>query len=67
MNLEINIEDEEDADIAKKLAIVGLWCIQWQPVDRPSMNIVVKMLQGEEELSMPPYPFDNVIVFHMKS
>ncbi|KAF3432847.1 hypothetical protein FNV43_RR23949 [Rhamnella rubrinervis] len=57
VDLEIHMEDEKDAEIAKKLEIVGLWCIQWQPVDRPSMSVVVNMLEGEEELAMPPNPF----------
>ncbi|RVW22876.1 Leaf rust 10 disease-resistance locus receptor-like protein kinase-like 1.1-like 2.2 [Vitis vinifera] len=43
----IRIEEEGDVEIAKKLAIVGLSCIQWCPVDRPSMKIVVQMLEGE--------------------
>ncbi|XWS75269.1 hypothetical protein CRYUN_Cryun01aG0071600 [Craigia yunnanensis] len=54
----ISIEDEEHDKIAKKLTIVGLWCIQWYPVDRPSMKAVVQMLEGEaEKLTMPPNPF----------
>jgi hypothetical protein len=40
-------EEEEDAKIAKKLAMAGLWCILWNPVDRPSVKIVVHMLGGE--------------------
>ena len=39
--LHIRIKENKDATIAKKLAIVGLWCIQWYPIDRPSMKIVV--------------------------
>ncbi|KAL2527416.1 Protein kinase superfamily protein [Abeliophyllum distichum] len=35
--LHIRIEEGDDAVILKKLAIVGLWCIQWYPTDRPSM------------------------------
>ena len=53
-DLRIHIGEEGDATIAKKLAIVGLWCIQWHPVDRPSMKVVVHMLEGGEKLSMPP-------------
>ncbi|XVF23395.1 hypothetical protein REPUB_Repub13aG0034200 [Reevesia pubescens] len=56
--LGISIEDEEHYKIAKKLTIVGLWCIQWYPVDRPSMKAVVQMLEGEaENLTMPTNPF----------
>ena len=44
--------------LQKKLAIVGLWCIQWHPVDRPSMKVVVQMVEGEgDKLTMPPNPF----------
>ncbi|XP_040989531.1 rust resistance kinase Lr10-like [Juglans microcarpa x Juglans regia] len=57
-DLRILIEDDEDAKFVKKLAIVGLWCIQWHPVDRPSMKTVVQMLEGErDDLTMPPNPF----------
>ncbi|GMN51703.1 hypothetical protein TIFTF001_020853 [Ficus carica] len=56
-DLRISIEEEGDAKIGKKLAIVGLWCIQWHPISRPTMKVVVQMLEGEEELTMPPNPF----------
>ncbi|XP_030947418.1 rust resistance kinase Lr10-like [Quercus lobata] len=57
-DLQVYVEDNEDAKIAKKLAIVGLWCIQWHPMDRPSMKVVVQMLEGEgDKLTMPPNPF----------
>jgi serine/threonine protein kinase len=56
-DLRFQIEEEGDAKIAKKLAIVGLWCIQWNPVDRPSMKIVVQMLEGKgDNLTKPPNP-----------
>ncbi|XP_015878215.3 rust resistance kinase Lr10 isoform X2 [Ziziphus jujuba] len=58
-DLRIHIEKEEDAKIAKRLAIVGLWCIQWHPVDRPSMKLVVQMLESGESLIMPPNPFGS--------
>ncbi|KAL0282252.1 UNVERIFIED_CONTAM: Rust resistance kinase Lr10 [Sesamum radiatum] len=41
----------------KKMTIVGLWCIQMSPVNRPSMSEVVKMLEnGNENLQIPPRP-----------
>ncbi|XP_015972367.2 rust resistance kinase Lr10-like [Arachis duranensis] len=56
----IPIDDDGDFRIAKKLAIVGLWCIQWHPVHRPSMKSVVQMLEAEEdELKVPPNPFES--------
>ena len=57
----IRIEQEGDAKITKKLAIVGLWCIQWYQVDRPSMKLVVQKLEEEEEkLTIPPNPFSSI-------
>lgn len=57
-DLREHIEVEKYANIAKKLAIVGLSCIQWHPVDRPSMQVVVHMLDGDGgNLSLPSNPF----------
>ncbi|KHN05173.1 Putative receptor-like protein kinase [Glycine soja] len=48
---------EEENKIAKKMIIVSLWCIQLKPSDRPSMNKVVEMLEGDiESLEIPPKP-----------
>ncbi|KAK2639299.1 hypothetical protein Ddye_027094 [Dipteronia dyeriana] len=56
--ISLEIEDDGDEKIAKKLAIVGLWCIQWNPTDRPSMTMVMQMLEGDlKSLEMPPKPF----------
>lgn len=58
--LQLRIVEEGDAAISKKLTIVALWCIQWYPVDRPSMNSVVQMLEGSlENLMVPPNPFGS--------
>ncbi|KAK1281361.1 putative receptor-like protein kinase [Acorus gramineus] len=47
-----------DREIAKKLAIVALWCVQCNPADRPSMTRVIHMIEGDlQSLSMPPNPF----------
>ena len=54
----IHIEGEEDTRVAKKLSVVGLWCIQWHPANRPTMKAVVQMLEGDGgKLVMPPNPF----------
>jgi len=55
-DLRVLIEDDEDAKIAKELAIVELWCIQWHPTNRPSMKVVTQMLGGNK-LTIPPNPF----------
>ncbi|CAG7895410.1 unnamed protein product [Brassica rapa] len=50
----ISIEEE---DIAKKMTLVGLWCIQSSPSNRPPMNKVVEMMEGNvEALEVPPRP-----------
>ncbi|KAJ4822619.1 hypothetical protein Tsubulata_020950, partial [Turnera subulata] len=49
---------EHEKEIVKKMIIVAFWCIQMKPMDRPSMNKVLEMLEGEVELlQMPPKPF----------
>ncbi|XP_068471531.1 rust resistance kinase Lr10-like [Phaseolus vulgaris] len=56
---DVDIKDvtEEENKIAKKMIIVALWCIQLKSNDRPSMNRVVKMLEGDiEDLEIPPKP-----------
>ncbi|KAF7816708.1 LEAF RUST 10 DISEASE-RESISTANCE LOCUS RECEPTOR-LIKE PROTEIN KINASE-like 2.1 [Senna tora] len=56
---DVDIEDatEEEKKMVKKMFITALWCIQLKPRDRPSMNKVVEMLEGEMEgLEMPPRP-----------
>ncbi|XP_031107925.1 rust resistance kinase Lr10-like [Ipomoea triloba] len=58
--IEIEIEKEgSDSKIARKLTIVGLWCIQWYPVDRPSIKVVIQMIEAEEPPSVPPNPFGS--------
>ncbi|KAL7183633.1 hypothetical protein ACSBR2_025926 [Camellia fascicularis] len=57
-DLGIQIEENGDAKIIRKITIVGLWCIQWYPVDRPSMKVVVQMLEGDgDTLIVPHSPF----------
>ncbi|XP_072993959.1 LEAF RUST 10 DISEASE-RESISTANCEUS RECEPTOR-LIKE PROTEIN KINASE-like 2.1 [Typha latifolia] len=47
----------ESDEIVKKMILVGLWCIQTMPGDRPSMSRVVEMLEGSvRDLKMPPKP-----------
>ncbi|KAL1820310.1 hypothetical protein ACET3Z_015179 [Daucus carota] len=57
--LVIQIENEDDSKIARKITIVGLWCIGWHPIDRPSMKVVIQMLEADECPAMPPNPFST--------
>ncbi|CAL4957758.1 unnamed protein product [Urochloa decumbens] len=58
-NLVLNREiAEEEKEKVKQLAIVALWCIQWNPKNRPSMTKVVNMLTGRlQNLQLPPKPY----------
>ncbi|XP_058008460.1 LEAF RUST 10 DISEASE-RESISTANCE LOCUS RECEPTOR-LIKE PROTEIN KINASE-like 2.1 [Hevea brasiliensis] len=52
---EISIEENE---IIRKLTIIGLWCIQIIPSERPSMSKVIEMLKGSiKALNIPPKQF----------
>ncbi|ONI34756.1 hypothetical protein PRUPE_1G496900 [Prunus persica] len=49
---------EEEKEIARKMVLISLWCIQTNPSDRPSMSKVVEMLEGPlHSLQIAPKPF----------
>ncbi|XP_042029777.1 LEAF RUST 10 DISEASE-RESISTANCE LOCUS RECEPTOR-LIKE PROTEIN KINASE-like 2.4 [Salvia splendens] len=49
---------EEEEEVVRKMLMVGFWCTQTAPLDRPSMNKVVDMLQGNlKSIQIPPMPF----------
>ncbi|CAD5182740.1 unnamed protein product [Musa acuminata subsp. malaccensis] len=53
----VDVVVESESKVAEKLAVVGLWCIQMSPDDRPSMHRVVEMLEGSAgDIAMPPRP-----------
>ncbi|KAL1531851.1 LEAF RUST 10 DISEASE-RESISTANCE LOCUS RECEPTOR-LIKE PROTEIN KINASE-like 2.4 [Salvia divinorum] len=51
--------EDECQRVKRNLIIVGLWCIQTIPKDRPSMTRVVEMLEGKviQSLEVPPKPY----------
>ncbi|KAI3683474.1 hypothetical protein L1987_83978 [Smallanthus sonchifolius] len=52
--------DLEALDDFEKLAtymMVGLWCVQENPLMRPTMKKVIQMLEGGTEVTEPPCPF----------
>jgi len=53
--------EEKDIEIAERMLKVALWCVQYSPNDRPLMSTVVKMLEGEIDISSPPFPFHNLV------
>ncbi|XP_065636794.1 PR5-like receptor kinase [Quercus suber] len=49
---------EQEEETTKKMMIVSLWCIQTNPLDRPSMGKVIEMLESTlQSLEFPPMPF----------
>ncbi|RCV24548.1 hypothetical protein SETIT_5G094100v2 [Setaria italica] len=45
----------EDEGIAKKMSVIGLWCIQILPMHRPTIAKVLEMFErGLDDLDMPP-------------
>lgn len=56
--IEMGEATDEERQVVRKMVIIALWCIQMRPSDRPSMNKVIEMLEGNVEgLEMPPKPF----------
>ncbi|KAJ9562052.1 hypothetical protein OSB04_007212 [Centaurea solstitialis] len=52
------VANEDEAELARKMVMVSLWCIQSRPSDRPSISKVVEMLEGSlESLQVPPSRF----------
>ncbi|CAL5210016.1 unnamed protein product [Lathyrus oleraceus] len=52
------IKNEMDEEMVRKMTVVSLWCIQTNPLNRPSMHKVVEMLEANlQVLEMPPKPF----------
>uniref|UniRef100_A0A0D9Y2Y6 Protein kinase domain-containing protein n=1 Tax=Oryza glumipatula TaxID=40148 RepID=A0A0D9Y2Y6_9ORYZ len=56
----------EEEEIAKLMTLVGLWCIQTNPGNRPSISRVIEMLEKNiNELEVPPKPF--LLIMHQTS
>ncbi|KAF8080195.1 hypothetical protein N665_0966s0008 [Sinapis alba] len=56
-----NVITSEEKDISKKMILVGLWCIQSSPSDRPPMNRVIEMMEGSvDALEVPPKPMFQI-------
>ncbi|KAG9450490.1 hypothetical protein H6P81_010455 [Aristolochia fimbriata] len=51
------IATEEEQVNVRKMILVGIWCIQTNPANRPSMSRVLEMLEGNlEAIQVPPKP-----------
>ncbi|XP_073037908.1 LEAF RUST 10 DISEASE-RESISTANCEUS RECEPTOR-LIKE PROTEIN KINASE-like 2.1 isoform X3 [Primulina eburnea] len=50
-------QEDEGNTVKRRLIIIGLWCIQTDPKNRPSIIGVIEMLEAKlESLQLPPKP-----------
>ncbi|KAK8972823.1 hypothetical protein V6N11_057334 [Hibiscus sabdariffa] len=54
--------EEDQRDTGERMVKTALWCVQYRPESRPSMSVVVKMLEGGLEIPAPPNPFAAFLV-----
>ncbi|KAM7497570.1 hypothetical protein LguiA_021984 [Lonicera macranthoides] len=54
--VENDAEALNDMNILERFVMVGLWCIQEDPILRPNMRKVTQMLEGVVEVIPPPCP-----------
>uniref|UniRef100_A0A453L6N7 Serine-threonine/tyrosine-protein kinase catalytic domain-containing protein n=1 Tax=Aegilops tauschii subsp. strangulata TaxID=200361 RepID=A0A453L6N7_AEGTS len=48
----------EHEEIAKKMATIGLWCVQISPASRPTISKVLEMFERNiDQLEIPPKQF----------
>nr|XP_043616793.1 LEAF RUST 10 DISEASE-RESISTANCE LOCUS RECEPTOR-LIKE PROTEIN KINASE-like 2.5 isoform X2 [Erigeron canadensis] len=52
------IVSDEENKMVRKMIIVGLWCIQTNPLNRPTITKVLEMLEDDlASLEIPPKPY----------
>ncbi|KAK7264930.1 hypothetical protein RJT34_32543 [Clitoria ternatea] len=51
--------EASDKNVLENMVKVALWCIQDEPVLRPTMKSVVLMLEGITDIAIPPCPNSN--------
>ncbi|KAG0472282.1 hypothetical protein HPP92_016828 [Vanilla planifolia] len=51
---------DRDREKAERICQVALWCVQYKPEMRPEMGMVVRMLEGKEEIMKSPNPFEHM-------
>ncbi|XP_057753502.1 rust resistance kinase Lr10-like [Arachis stenosperma] len=53
--------EEKQKEMTMRMVRVALWCVQYRPELRPNMSVVVKMLEGSDEIPEPLNPFQHLI------
>ncbi|XP_042493306.1 LEAF RUST 10 DISEASE-RESISTANCE LOCUS RECEPTOR-LIKE PROTEIN KINASE-like 2.1 [Macadamia integrifolia] len=59
-------EDGEVEILLKRMCLAGLWCIQYIPSNRPSMDRVIQILKGNVEVGIPLHPFPQLTAENME-
>ncbi|KAF5800223.1 putative protein kinase RLK-Pelle-SD-2b family [Helianthus annuus] len=66
--LDVFLENDSEAlDDYKRLMTfvkVGLWCVQENPLVRPTMRKVIQMVEGVVEVNKPPCPFPFSVTYN---
>ncbi|KAL5973283.1 hypothetical protein ACLOJK_029933 [Asimina triloba] len=52
-------EEEVELRVLDRMVKVGLWCIQEEPVLRPSMKTLILMMEGNLDVPIPPCPISS--------
>ncbi|GKB90611.1 protein kinase-like domain, concanavalin A-like lectin/glucanase domain protein [Tanacetum coccineum] len=52
------IGSDEENEMVRKMIVVGLWCIQTNPLSRPTITKVLEMLEDDlASIEIPPKPY----------
>ncbi|XP_028786786.1 G-type lectin S-receptor-like serine/threonine-protein kinase At5g24080 [Neltuma alba] len=51
----------KNGDVAERMARIAFWCVQYRPELRPTMSVVVKMLEGSMDIPKPTNPFQHLM------
>jgi hypothetical protein len=55
-------EASDDIDRLEKWIKIAIWCIQEHPEMRPTMRMVMQMLEGVVQVPKPPSPFSSSLI-----
>ncbi|XP_057433484.1 rust resistance kinase Lr10-like [Lotus japonicus] len=53
--------EEQNKEIAERMVKLALLCVQYRPESRPILSVVVKMLEGSDEIPKPLNPFQHLM------
>ncbi|OEL21760.1 hypothetical protein BAE44_0017222 [Dichanthelium oligosanthes] len=53
----VDEQEKQCKELLERMCKVAFWCVLRQPEVRPTMSMVVNMLEGHVEIPPPVYPF----------